>query len=90
MNKPKVAQKIKLTRYEAKLLSTLVIIKLENLHNEKVEKLEKINSSIKGTLYYKGIKQRLKAIKKQIKSYVNLCIKLERFIRKEDKKGNRQ
>ena len=82
---------IKLTRYEAKLLSTLVIIKLENLHYvkvDKIEKLEKINSFVKRTKYYKDLKKQLKAIKKQIKSYVNLCIKLEKFIRKENKKGN--
>lgn len=82
---------IRLTRYEAKLLSTLVIVKLEDLHNEKVDKietLEKINSLTKRTKYYKDLKNQLKAIKKQIKSYVNLSIKLEKFIRKENKKGN--
>lgn len=84
---------IKLTRYEAKLLSTLVIVKLEDLHNEKVdrtEELEKFNSWTKRTKYYKDLKQRIKTIKKQIKSYVNLSIKLEKFIRKENKKGERK
>lgn len=71
--------KINLSKTEIRLTESLVIDKFTKLHNEAVDikgKIENIKAIYRKSSYYKSLKNQLKGIKSQMKTYMKIYKKL--------------